>query len=101
MPKVQNSQAVRRRLLREAMSARGVESVLVTHLPDVRWLCGFTGSNAALAGTEKKAALFTDGRYTTQAREETQGAHVVIAKKSALQAACRLLEEWGGRAWFD
>ena len=26
----------------------GVDALLVTHLPDVRWLCGFTGSNAAL-----------------------------------------------------
>jgi hypothetical protein len=25
-----------------------VDALLVTHLPDVRWLCGFTGSNAAL-----------------------------------------------------
>jgi Xaa-Pro aminopeptidase len=88
------------------MAELGVESLLVTHLPDVRWLCGFTGSNAALAVTANKAALFTDGRYTAQAREETQGARVAIEKKSALQAACRMLEEWAkqarfGQAWFD
>jgi Xaa-Pro aminopeptidase len=101
MYKARNSGLERWRLLRAAMTARGVESLLVTHLPDVRWLCGFTGSNAALAVGGKTAVLFTDGRYTTQAREETVGARVVIAKKSALQAACRLLEEWGEQAWFD
>ncbi|MGA8110343.1 MAG: aminopeptidase P family protein [Acidobacteriaceae bacterium] len=95
------NQAPRWRLVREAMSEQGIESLLVTHLPDVRWLSGFTGSNAALAVTAKKAALFTDGRYTAQARAETQGARVTIAKKSALQAACRLLEEWARQARFE
>src|SRR5580704_9008187 len=90
------------RALRKQMREQGIESVLVTHLPDVRYLCGFTGSNAALAVTAKRAAMFTDGRYTTQAKEETQGARVVIAKKSALREACSWLEEAGvASVFFD
>ncbi len=95
------NEAVRLRALRASMSNDGVEALLVTHLPDVRWLCGFTGSNAALVVTEKKAVLFTDGRYTVQAREETRGARVVIAKKSALKEACALLEQLAKRASYD
>ena len=87
--------------VRRVMREREIEALLVTHLPDVRWLCGFTGSNAALAVTAKKAALFTDGRYTTQAREETRGARVVIAKKSALRECCTQLDESAKKAWFD
>jgi Xaa-Pro aminopeptidase len=93
--------AGRWRAARGAMAEQGIEALVVTHLPDVRWLCGFTGSNAALAVTAKKAALFTDGRYTTQAREETRGARVIIAKKSALQECCALLAGSAGKAWFD
>jgi len=78
-----------------------LEALLVTHLPDVRWLCGFTGSNAALAVTARYAVLFTDGRYTAQAREETHAARVVIAKHSALKEACALLAERAKRAAFD
>jgi Xaa-Pro aminopeptidase len=90
------------RALRKQMQGQGIESVLVMHLPDVRYLCGFTGSNAALAVTAKRAAMFTDGRYTAQAKEETQGARVVIAKKSALREACVWLEESGvAQAHFD
>jgi Xaa-Pro aminopeptidase len=89
------------RNVRRAMREQGIESLLVKHLPDVRWLCGFTGSNAALAVTAKAAALFTDGRYTTQAREETRGARVKIAAKSALKECSALLAESAGRAWFD
>jgi Xaa-Pro aminopeptidase len=90
------------RALRRQMQEQGIESVLITHLPDVRYLCGFTGSNAALAVTAKRAGMFTDGRYTAQAKEETQGARVVIAKKSALREACAWLEESGvAMAHFD
>jgi Xaa-Pro aminopeptidase len=101
MLKGQKPRSARWQSLRAAMKAREIDSLLVTHLPDVRWLCGFTGSNAALAVTGRKAVLFTDGRYTTQARKETEGALVVIAKKSALQDACQLLEMSGNRASFD
>lgn len=83
------------RALRRQMKKAGLDALLVTHLPDVRYLCGFTGSNAVLAVTAKRAAMFTDGRYIAQAKEETQGARVVIAKKSALREACTWLEESG------
>jgi Xaa-Pro aminopeptidase len=83
------------------MAQEGVSALLVTHLPDVRWLCGFTGSNAALAVTGAKAVLFTDGRYTVQAKEEIHGARVVITKKSAIKEACALLEASAKQASFD
>jgi Xaa-Pro aminopeptidase len=94
------SDGLRLRSLRAAMKQDGIAALLVTHLPDVRWLCGFTGSNAALAVTAAKAALFTDGRYTLQAKEETRGARVVIAK-SALKEACAWLESVAKRASYD
>ncbi len=40
----------------------------------VEWLCGFSGSAGSVAVTAKKAALFTDGRYTLQAKNEVDGA---------------------------
>src|SRR5215472_17009142 len=90
------------RALRKQMQAQKIESMLVTHLPDVRYLCGFTGSNAALAITAIRAAMFTDGRYTAQSKEETQGARAVIAKKSALREACAWLEKSGAKtAHYD
>ena len=93
--------ARRWRAVRRAMAAQEIDALVVTHLPDVRWLCGFTGSNAALAVTASRAVLFTDGRYTTQAREESRGARVTIAEKSALKECCALLGESATKAWFD
>jgi Xaa-Pro aminopeptidase len=64
---------------------------LVTHLPDVRYLCGFTGSSAALTVTRRSARLFTDGRYTAQAAEEVKAAQVEIVSGGAAVAAVQWL----------
>jgi Xaa-Pro aminopeptidase len=87
--------ARRIRSLRSSMKQEGIEALLVTHLADVRYLCGFSGSNAALCVTANRAAMFTDGRYIDQARAETRGARVVIAKKSAQREASAWLEATG------
>lgn len=88
--------------LRAALQSQfpSVDALLVTHPPDVRYLTGFTGSNAALVlpasvrGTGKKhsAMLFTDGRYIEQAEQETQGAGVVIAQGPVLREACAWMQ---------
>ncbi len=92
---------LRLRSLRKSMEKGDVDALLVTHLPDVQYLCGFTGSNAALVVTANKAVLFTDARYKTQSKQETKGARVVIAQKSALKEACALLDTSAKRASFD
>lgn len=92
----------RLRRLRAKMAGATIPSLVVTHLPDVAYLCGFTGSNAALAITAKRATLFTDSRYTTQAKEEAQGVRVVIAKKSALlEAVASMVEAGAAHVFFD
>ena len=92
----------RRKSAARAAKAAGVEALLITHLPDVRWLCGFTGSNASLVLSRGRAVLFTDGRYTTQAKAEAVGTKVVISTKPALTAACEWIAAAGiGRCGFD
>jgi Xaa-Pro aminopeptidase len=84
------------------MAARRLAALLVTHPPDVRYLCGFTGSNAALAITHKSALLVTDGRYIGQAAVEVSGAEVRIAPGSAIAEACRwLAASRVQRAYYD
>jgi len=69
------------------MNRAGLPGLLVTHLPDLRYLSGFTGSSAALAVTRRSARLFTDGRYTAQAREEVNNAKIdIVSNSPALNA---------------
>ncbi len=77
--------------LRTGLEQNDLDSLLVTHLPNIHYLCGFTGSAAALLVADRGSILFTDGRYRAQAREEVKGAKIVIARKSPLVAAAEWL----------
>src|SRR5574340_1362628 len=81
----------RQRQIAEQVERTGLDLLLVTPMPNVRYLCGFTGSAGVLAVGAGRPVLFTDGRYTEQARAEAQGARVVISKGSPLQAVARWL----------
>ncbi|MEP6715296.1 MAG: Xaa-Pro peptidase family protein [Terriglobia bacterium] len=70
MPDKTSEQLRRERASRE-FAARKIDSLLVTSLPSVRYLTGFTGSNAALVMDAGGAGvLFTDPRYTVQAGQQ-------------------------------
>jgi Xaa-Pro aminopeptidase len=82
--------AARQRQLQAKLEGNHLDCLLVTHLPNIRYLCGFTGSAAALLIGDRGTTLFTDGRYIAQARAEVEGARIVIARK-ALMA---VVAEW-------
>ena len=83
-------------LLRRRLTKAGLHGLLVTHLPDLRYLSGFTGSSAALAVTRRSARLFTDGRYKTQATEEVSAAQVEIVSRSVSEAAVQWMAAQSG-----
>ncbi len=79
-----DSAKFRMKKLQSRLLDEGVNALLVTHLPNVFYLTGFTGSAAALLVELGSARLFTDGRYTVQARAEVRGAKVNICSGSLL-----------------
>jgi Xaa-Pro aminopeptidase len=88
--------AVRRDRLRAAARAAGLDAVLVTRLVNVRYLTGFTGSNAALlvpAGADRPDVLCTDGRYTVQAGEQAPDVELLIERSSAVALAERAAKD--------
>jgi Xaa-Pro aminopeptidase len=78
--------AARRKKLREHLATTRFDALLISHLPNIRYLCGFTGSAGLLLVEEAGSVFFTDVRYDTQAHEEVKGAKVVIARKAVLAA---------------
>lgn len=62
-----------------------VDAILISHLPNIQYLCGFTGSAGLLLVEERGSVFFSDSRYDTQAHEEVKSAKVVIGCKSPLE----------------
>jgi Xaa-Pro aminopeptidase len=77
----------------DELSKHRLDHLLVTHLPNIRYLSGFTGSSAVVLVSRERSILFTDGRYTEQAKEEVYDAKVMITTKQALPGAA----DWLGR----
>jgi Xaa-Pro aminopeptidase len=76
----------RQKKLREHLVSTRFDALLISHLPNIRYLCGFTGSAGLLRVEEGGCVFFTDVRYDTQAREEVMGAKVIVARKAPLTA---------------
>ena len=91
----------RQRKLREHLATTRFDALLISHLPNIRYLCGFTGSAGLLLVEEAGSVFFTDVRYDTQAHDEVQGAKVVIARKAVLPALGEFLgrRRKRARAW--
>jgi Xaa-Pro aminopeptidase len=66
--------AMRLARLRPLVEAAGADSLLVTTLPNIRYLTGFSGSAGLLLVTGDETLLVTDGRYRTQAAEQLDAA---------------------------
>lgn len=60
----------RRARVVERLQALRLPALAVSHLPNVRYLTGFTGSNALLLLSPRDTTLFTDPRYEIQAQDE-------------------------------
>jgi len=75
--------------LRRLFADAGIDALLVTSLPNVRYLTGFTGSSAMVLVTTDALVVATDGRYRTQVGEQLAAAgvdaHVEIGATVAQQ----------------
>ncbi len=62
--------------LRARLPDVGVDALLVSRLPNIRYLTGFSGSAALLLVTPDTLVFITDGRYETQAHEQLAAAGI-------------------------
>lgn len=58
-----------------------LDGILFVSLENIRYLCGFTGSDGAFVITRKESFFLTDSRYWTQADEEVRGVKIIHYKK--------------------
>ena len=70
--------------LRHSIAASNLDALLVSSLPNIRYLCGFSGSSALLVVTHDDALLLTDFRYSIQANAEAGGTARVVIDPTSL-----------------
>ncbi|MGH3870712.1 MAG: aminopeptidase P family protein [Pseudonocardiaceae bacterium] len=90
----------RRAALRKRLRAGQLDALLVTDLLNIRYLTGFTGSNAALlvhVEDDERSVFATDGRYDTQSWRQVPDLRRVIGRSIRLQLA----KEATGRLGFE
>jgi Xaa-Pro aminopeptidase len=71
----------RRKSTRKIMELNHLDGILFSSLENIRYLCGFTGSDGALVITQKESFFLTDSRYWTQADEEVRNSKIIHYKK--------------------
>ncbi|HUO41003.1 MAG TPA: aminopeptidase P family protein [Mycobacterium sp.] len=94
----------RRADLRDRLGAAGLDAMLVTDLVNVRYLSGFSGSNAALlvfADDDARTVLATDGRYRLQAARQAPDLTVVIERACGRHLAGLAAAGGVGRLGFE
>ncbi|MFZ1924778.1 MAG: Xaa-Pro peptidase family protein [Solirubrobacteraceae bacterium] len=93
------SELARLARLASALRKQGVDRLLVNAPVNVRYLCGYTGSNGLLlvdSGERAEHRFFTDFRYVTQSAEQVPGEiEREIVPGELLEATARVLGEGG------
>jgi Xaa-Pro aminopeptidase len=59
--------------LRGLLRREKLDGLVVVNLPNIRYLCGYTGSNGLMLVTRRDAWFYTDFRYQEQIRTEVKG----------------------------
>ena len=78
------------------MDAEGLNELLITHLPNIRYLTGFSGSAALLVVRADATTLISDFRYASQAPAEVGPAAMVeIDLRSVWERLGRVLRSGG------
>jgi Xaa-Pro aminopeptidase len=85
--------------LRESLARADLDALLVSSLPNIRYLTGFSGSNALVVVTARECLLLTDFRYATQVDDEVGAAARVLIEPSSLWVG--LWSQLGGMTGID
>ncbi len=92
--RIRGARSSRLRQVRDRLHEERLDALLVSHLPSIRWLTGFTGSSAFLLVEPSSVTLITDFRYRIQASEEVEDTvSVRITESDLFTEVARILEE--------
>jgi Xaa-Pro aminopeptidase len=82
--------------IEKLMRRKELDAILFWGFENIRYLCGFTGSDGALVWTRGERVFLTDSRYTEQAQSEVRNAGVSKYRQK-IPGISRLLKTLRGR----
>ncbi|MBS1904221.1 MAG: aminopeptidase P family protein [Bacteroidetes bacterium] len=75
--------------LQRTVRDHGLDALVITHLPNIHYLIGFSGSNGILVvPAQGKPHFFTDFRYKAQCKVEVAGAKISIVDRNQTLLDC-------------
>ena len=84
--------AARVAAVRDLLATEDLDALLVSHVPNVRWLTGFSGTSALVVVTALDVVLLTDFRYATQVEQEVDvAARTIVVDQSLWTGLWELL----------
>ena len=81
---------------RGCLERTGADLLIVSNLSNIRYISGFTGSEALLVLSPEAGWFLTDSRYTSQAGSEVSGAQVVECS-NRMESLATILKGSGSR----
>jgi Xaa-Pro aminopeptidase len=91
----------RRQKVANLLGALKLDALVLCQAENLRYLCGFSGSDGALVVTADKLVFLTDSRYTTQAETEVSADHLCEYKTKVDGILGQLLESGVERIGFE
>jgi Xaa-Pro aminopeptidase len=80
--------------VREIIAAEQLDGLLLTSLPNLRYMSGFSGTDGVFFLSSEETVFLTDSRYLTQARDQVR-ADRVVCYRTKNEAIGELLAEFG------
>jgi Xaa-Pro aminopeptidase len=85
----------RRSCLRQFFEEYSLHALLFTDMMNIRYLCGFSGTEGALLISQDRSWFLCDSRYTLQAAGEVQGAEIRECGAIRIDTVAALAREFG------
>ena len=91
----------RRQKVVNLLSAFTLDALILCQPENIRYFCGFSGSDGVLLITSEQLVFLTDSRYTTQAKDEVSADSVVEYKVQADGVVAQLTSSAVARIGFE
>ncbi len=70
--------------LQRLLKQDNLDCLLVTDLPQIRYLCGYTGTNGLLIVFQSDALFITDFRYAGQVKQQVKGTRIKVVSRELM-----------------